>query len=337
MLEAVADVVLARQVVGLPVQQQGQVAVQCLVQDHLRVRHHHHLRAVLGRSVAQQHIDLLLSQDFQMGVWLIHQQHTSLVGVEVGKDQQHLLKAAPRRGNVERHFHARLPVHQFDTAARRFARWGQLDVEQPVHQPRQALPVRRRLALHHQAEVAQDLRCLPLTQQHVDAAGLQQRLLGLQARHGVQQFHLDARRMRNQFHVFGGRSIGRAVHQFVTVVAESHLQRHHLALEFDPDRDDQGDVFAAMPNMGVVPEEPGAAHRNGHDVQAIQWGGGALLGRRFLANVVPCTYCLRPQGQRLNRAGLAAVVGPDQHRRMVQFNTLTLAKALEVLDLDVVQ
>ena len=57
--------------------------------------HHDDLGVVLGSDVAQQDIDLLLTQNLQMRIGFVDQQHAPFVGKQVREDQQHLLKAAP--------------------------------------------------------------------------------------------------------------------------------------------------------------------------------------------------------------------------------------------------
>ena len=140
-LETVADILLAGQIIGLPIQQQGEIGVQRFIQNHFGMRHQYHLRIVLLRDVAQQHVDLFLPKDLQVGIGLVHQQHAAFVRVQVGKDQQHLLETAPRRRDVQRVFHPNLLVAKVDAAASVFLRQGKLHVEEALHQLGDARPV----------------------------------------------------------------------------------------------------------------------------------------------------------------------------------------------------
>jgi hypothetical protein len=87
-----------------------------------------------------------------------------------------------------------------------------------------------------------------------------------------------SRRVGDQVKVGESIRIRTAVDEFVSLVAESHRQRPHAPRELDPDRDHQGDVLAALANLGVVPEEPRAMDGDCDDVQAVQRGGSAFPG-----------------------------------------------------------
>jgi len=89
-------------------------------------------------------------------------------------------------------------------------------------------------------------------------------------------------------------------------------------------------------DIGVVPKETRALNRNGNDAETIKSRRRAFLGGRFLARVMPSLDGLRPERKRLNHACLAAIVGADQHGRVIQLNPLLVLKPFEVLKFNVV-
>ena len=92
-LQGFLDIGLRSQVIGVAVKDQGEIVVQGLLHYHLRMGGHQHLAAIAVGDGAQQGIDLLLTQDLQVGIGFIDQQHTPFMTLQVGQDQQHLLKA----------------------------------------------------------------------------------------------------------------------------------------------------------------------------------------------------------------------------------------------------
>lgn len=116
-------------------------------------------------------------------------------------------------------------------------------------------------------------------------------------------------------------------------MSEAHCQRFDLPFELDADGDGERHPLYA----GVVPKVARAANRYRHNTQSVERGGGALLRRRIFANVIPSPHRLRPEGQRLDGTGLAAIVWANQYGWVIQLNALLIAEALEVLYLDVVQ
>ncbi len=209
----------------------------------------------------------------------------------------------------------------------------QFDEKKALHQGDHALPVIRSAGGHDQAEIPQDLGGLPLAQEHVNPPGLEDRLLRLQSGHWIEQLHIDGCRMFDEFQVRHPALIGGTVNQFIAPVVELHGQRLDLAPEIHSHRQGQRGALDA----GIVPEEPGALHRHGHDAQPVHGNRRPLLRARSPPLVMPGLHRLRPQRQRLDRAGFSAIVRTDQHRRMIEHNPLLIAEPLEVLDFDVVK
>lgn len=128
-----------------------------------------------------------------------------------------------------------------------------------------------------------------------------------------------------------------AVDQVVALVAEAHGDRLDPALVQHADRDQERYVPVSGSNVRVVPEVARALHGGRDDAQPVERGRGALPGRRLALVAVPGCDRLRPERDGLHGGGLAAIVGTDEHRRMVQLDALPVAEALEVLDLQVVE
>ena len=272
-----------------------------------------------------------------MGVGLVDEEDAAAMGVQVGEDEQHLLEAAPGQSHVEPLAHMGLTVEQVDGAAGGLLGIRQLHPEQALHQARDPLPVLGGLAEHHEAKVAEHLGRLPLAEQHVDASGLEEGLLRLDARHRVQQLDIDAGRPLDEFRSGEGGLVRGAVDQLVPLVAEPHGHGLDLVLVEDPEGDLQLDVAVARANGGVVPEVPGPLHGDRDDVEPVEPGRRPLPGRRLALEVEPGADGLGPEGDGLDGRGLAAVVGADEDGRVVQLDPLLVAETLEVPDLQPVQ
>ena len=295
------------------------------------------LRLVPGGDVPEQDVHLPLPEDFEMGVRLVDQKHRVPVGVEIGEDQEQLLQPAPGGGYFKRRLHVGLTVEQIDTAARRRSWSSQRNGEQPLHQLDDLLPVASGVLKDQQTQIAQYLGGLTLPQQHVDAAGLDDGFFGLQARHRIEQMHVQRGRGPDDAESLQSRLVRRAIDQVLALIAKPHGHRLHRIPMLHADRDQDRNVAIAGPNRGVVPEVAGTLNRNGDDVQPVEGGGGPFLGPGLPLRLEPGLDRLRPQRDRLDRRRLAAVVGPDQHRRMIELDALQVAEVLEVPDLQVVQ
>ena len=214
---------------------------------------------------------------------------------------------------------------------------GQLHPEKPLHQFNNLLPVFGSLPEHHQAEVAQNLGRLSLAQQHADASRLEEGFFGLDSRHRVEQFDVDARRLLDEPGSVEGRFVRGAVDQFASLVAEPHGDGFDPVLVKDPQGDQQLDVAVARAHRGVVPEVASPLHRDRDDAEPVQGGRRALPGRRLPLDVEPGFHRLRPEGDCLDGGGLAAVVRSDKYGRMAQLDALGFPETLEVADLQVVE
>ena len=325
------------QLVRVPAEQQRQVAVECLAQDDLGVRDENDLGVVALCNIAQKHIGLPLAKNLQVRVRFVNQQDAARVRVQVGEDEKHLLKASTRKGDVQRSTYFGLMVEEVDRSTPRLGGVLQPNVKQTLHQLLYSRPGRTVIPEDHKAQVAQHLGRLPLTQQDIHPAGLNDRLLGLDARHRVQQSHIEARRRLDEFGHVQSRLVGRTVDEFVAVAAEPHGYRLDPVVVKYAEGDLERDVLAAGSDDHVVPVVACAPHRNRNDSQPVEAGGGALRGRRLAFAIEPRLHRLRPESDRLQRRRLAAVVGADQDRRMVELNARPVTKPLEVADFEVVE
>ena len=130
----------------------GVIGVKGFIQHHFRVSGQNNLGFGLIRYLGQQGIDLLLAQDFQVGVRFVDQQDTAPMGKQVGQDQKHLLHPLTGKFQIERGSGSCLPIDQPDTAARDILLRGlKLHFEQPADPLHDAVPIVRRLPIDHQA------------------------------------------------------------------------------------------------------------------------------------------------------------------------------------------
>lgn len=67
------------------------------IDEHFRVCGNHHLALSLVAQAAQDIVKLLLKEDVQMGVGFIQQDQAGRPRKHERKDEQHLMKPAPRR------------------------------------------------------------------------------------------------------------------------------------------------------------------------------------------------------------------------------------------------
>ena len=292
---------------------------------------------VLSGDFPQQDIDLPLPEDFQVGVGLVDQEHRVSVRIEVGEDQEQLLQPAAGDRHFQRLFHGRLTVEEGYAAAGGLRGIAQFDREQPPDQARDFLPVVPGVLKDQQTQIPQYLRGLALSQQDVDAAGLEDRLVGLQPRHRIEQMDAQSGRRGDGVGISQRDFIRRAVDQILALIAKPHGHRLDAVAALNSDRDQDRNIPVAGTNGGVVPEVPRALHRNGDDVQAVERRCGSLLRPGSAFGFVPGSDRLRPQRDRLDGGRLAAVVRPDQHRRVIELDALSRAEVLEVPDLQVVQ
>ena len=249
--------------------------------------------------------------------------------VQVCEDQQHLLQSASGQSDVQRLPHRFLPIEQVDTPPPGLNRFSQVDTEQAPHPLGNSLPVLSIFLPYQQTQVPKHLCRLSLAEQDIDPPPLQYRLFGLQPRHGTEQFDLERSRCRNCLGTRQRLGIGRAVHQVIALIAEGHRDRLDAAVVQHTDLDLHANVPVAGPHGGVVPEVARTPHRHRDDVEPVERRRGTLLGRRLPLLLLPRPDRLGPEGQRLYGGRLAAVVGPDEHRRVVELDALRVAERLK--------
>ena len=78
-----------------PDERHNHVAVGGLVEHDLRVAGGDDLRSLLLRGLGQQPVRLTLTQDLEVGVGLVQQEHGAGVGVQMCQQQKRLLEAPP--------------------------------------------------------------------------------------------------------------------------------------------------------------------------------------------------------------------------------------------------
>ena len=81
--------------------------------DHLRMRGDDDLAVLALGDIFEDIEDLTLSQDLKMGVGLVDEEDAPLVPIQIGEDQEDLLKAATGERNVEVSVDAFLPVLEY--------------------------------------------------------------------------------------------------------------------------------------------------------------------------------------------------------------------------------
>ena len=154
----------------------------------------------------------------------------------------------------------------------------------------------------------------------------------------MEQFDIQFGRRLDHVRLLKGLLVRRAVDQFVPLVAEPHRDGLYVVLVTDACGDDQVNVGVALTNRQVMPEVARPRHRGRNDVQPVERRHRPVPGSRLALHREPGTNSLRPEGDRLDRRGLAAVVRASENSRMVQVDALLLrAETLEVRNLDVVQ
>ena len=272
-----------------------------------------------------------------MGVRLVDQEHRVPMRIEVGEDQEQLLQPAAGDRHFQRLSYLRLTVEEGYAAVGRGGGIAQFNREQPPDQTDDLLPVFRGVLQDQQTQVPQYLRGLAPSQQVVDAAGLEDRLVGLQSRHRIEQMHAQSGRRRDGVGILQRDFIRRAVDQLLALIAKPHGHRLDAVAALHSDRDQDRNIPVAGTNGGIVPEVPRTLHRNGDDVQAVERRCGSLLRPGSALGFIPGSDRLRPQRDRLDRGRLAAVVRPDQHRGVIELDALSCAEVLEVPDFQVVQ
>ena len=230
------------------------------------------------RHVAKEHIRLPLAQDLQVRVRFVDQKDAAGVRVQICEHQKHLLKAPAGKRDVHWSADAGLSVKQVDRPTPGLGGVTQLHGEETVHQLDDSRPGRWVLSQHHQAQVAQHLSRLTLPQQDVDPAGLNNRLLGLDARHRVQQPNVEAGRRLDELGRLQCRLVGCAVHQLVALAAEAHGHRLDLVVMQHAEGDFQRDVLRSGSHRHVVPVVAGAPHRHGGDTKPVETGRSTLPG-----------------------------------------------------------
>ena len=142
----------------------------------------HDLAAVLGREFTDKRVDLPLAENLQVGVRLVEEQDRARVRVQVGQDEQGLLKAPAAGREVEPD--APFPVAHRDLAALLdVERLVQFDTEEPVDPLLQVGPDVRALAMNPEAEVAQHLGRPALADTDVDRPRVEARFRRRHPRH----------------------------------------------------------------------------------------------------------------------------------------------------------
>ncbi len=160
--------------------------IQGFIEYNLGVGHENYLRFVLRSNVAKQYVYLFLAQYFQVCIWFINEQHATSARIEICKDQQHLLKTTSGERNIKMFFHISLLVRELNATADSFFRFIESNLEKTIHQLHDSFPVIRSVIVYEQTQILQNLRCLSLPQQNVDASRLKNRFFGFQSRHRIE-------------------------------------------------------------------------------------------------------------------------------------------------------
>lgn len=162
-VQGVGDLAPVREVIGRAPEQEGEVAVQGLPEDRLRVRHHHDLGIAPRGDLPQQDVRLSPAEDLQVGIRFVHQQQPAASAVESGEQEEHLLHPAPGQRNVERPLRSLLAIIEGQQAAHRLPRVTQFHEEQARHQGNDLLPIGGRFLVHDQTVVPKHRRGLALS------------------------------------------------------------------------------------------------------------------------------------------------------------------------------
>ena len=99
---------------------------------------------------------------------------------------------------------------------------------------------------------------------------MQDGLFGLNARHRVEQFDVDLRGMLNAFEVVDRTCVGRAIDEFVALIAKAHCERFDFVSVPDSQRDDERDVLISLPHRAVVPEMTRTRHRYRNEAESVE-------------------------------------------------------------------
>ena len=307
------------------------VPVHGFMQQHLGVAGDHDLAAVGVGHLAQQLVGVTLAQDFEVGVGLVQQQHGARVGIQVGQQQQRLLQPASGGGEIEGN--ATLAIRHHDFAAfDQVAGWQELNPEQELHTAGELPPpVFRRLA-DPVAQVAQHLGGAALADAHVDRAGVEAGLGGRQSRQRRQQGDAHPLRLHRNLHPRPGlarvQAHRPAVERLLVGVVELQAAAPGAplahAVDDDLDTDAAGAALAPrrayVPHPQIAPQQVRLRYRKRDQVAPVHGYAGTHLRHFPVALLVPALQPHVPQRERLQRRGLARVVGADEDHRVAQLD-----------------